>query len=95
MTWRALTTDRAGDYSLAKILRWRVSLQLSIRSKSRVSNRCVILGGFHHVKISAGTVGQLVDSPIGAIVQWQNPINGWKIFNAEIEVSCISVCILW
>lgn len=50
-----------------------------------VSKNLALAGGFHHLKISAGTVGQLVDSPIGAIVQWQNAANGWKIFHAEIE----------
>lgn len=50
-----------------------------------VDKTLILAGGFHHIRIPKGCLGQLQDSPIGAIVQWQITINGWKFFNAEIE----------
>ncbi|CAK8673992.1 unnamed protein product [Clavelina lepadiformis] len=42
-------------------------------------------GGMHTVRIPHGTVGQLVDSHCGAMVQWQHQVDGWKFFLAEIQ----------
>lgn len=45
-----------------------------------------VAGGLHAIKIPTGTVGHLVDTQLGAMVQWKTSVNGWKIFLAEIQV---------
>jgi len=38
------------------------------------------------MKLPVGTVGYLVDSQLGSMVQWQHVSNGWRVFLAEIKV---------
>nr|CAB3264507.1 nucleoporin NUP188 homolog [Phallusia mammillata] len=44
-----------------------------------------VAGGMLTVKLRVGTLGQLVDSQQGELVQWQQSIDGWKVFDAEIQ----------
>ncbi|XP_039272759.2 nucleoporin NUP188-like [Styela clava] len=53
--------------------------------KLLMNKNLLVAGGFHHFKVPMGTVGNLIDTQLGAMVQWQTNVNGWKFFQAEIE----------
>ena len=41
----------------------------------------------HTIQLPVGTIGHLMDTQYGAMVQWQKSVNGWRVLLAELKVS--------